>query len=191
MARMKSKKLTLLGRRGPLPVSPAAARIETVPNPAPRKPYLVRFTCPEFTALCPVTGQPDFAHFVIDYVPARTLIESKSLKLFLASFRNHRAFHEDCTMTIADRLLRAAASRSTCSTNRGRRPKRCGFPNRVSPLIAAADLNCPDRRRSRGLRGSCGSTPPCGRASPKPRYHPRIRCSASPRCSRSRSCRAP
>ena len=108
MARMISKKLRLLGKRSLLPASPAAARIETVPNPAPRKPYLVRFTCPEFTALCPVTGQPDFAHFVIDYVPARALIESKSLKLFLASFRNHRAFHEDCTMTIADKLLRAA-----------------------------------------------------------------------------------
>ena len=108
MARIKTKKLTLLGKRSPLPASPASARIETVPNPAPRKPYLVRFTCPEFTTLCPVTGQPDFANFVIDYVPAHRLIESKSLKLFLASFRNHCAFHEDCTMTIAERLLQAA-----------------------------------------------------------------------------------
>lgn len=102
------KKLTLLGRRVALPASPAVARIETVVNPQPRRPYLVRFACPEFTCLCPVTGQPDFAHFVIDYVPGRLLIESKSLKLFLASFRNHRAFHEDCTMTIAGRLMKAA-----------------------------------------------------------------------------------
>lgn len=108
MARIKTRKLTLLGQRAALPASPDAARIETVPNPAPRTLYLVQFTCPEFTTLCPVTGQPDFAHFVIDYVPARALIESKSLKLFLASFRNHRAFHEDCTMAIAERLMKAA-----------------------------------------------------------------------------------
>jgi 7-cyano-7-deazaguanine reductase len=69
----------------------------------------VRFTCPEFTALCPLTGQPDFAHIVIDYVPQDSLIESKSLKLFLVSFRNHGAFHEDCTLTIASRLIEAMA----------------------------------------------------------------------------------
>lgn len=105
----KAKKLTLaaLGRRTAIPKSPAAARLEAVPNPQPRETYLVRFTCPEFTALCPITGQPDFAHFVIDYVPRRSLLESKSLKLFLASFRNHRAFHEDCTITIAARISKA------------------------------------------------------------------------------------
>jgi 7-cyano-7-deazaguanine reductase len=71
--------------------------------------YVVRFTCPEFTALCPLTGQPDFAHIVIDYVPQDLLVESKSLKLFLGSFRNHGAFHEDCTLTIASRLIDAMA----------------------------------------------------------------------------------
>ena len=95
--------LTQLGHPSKLPKSPDAAVLETVPNPHPRLSYVVRFTCPEFTALCPVTGQPDFAHLVIDYVPEAKILESKSLKLYLGSFRNHAAFHEDCTLTIASR----------------------------------------------------------------------------------------
>lgn len=102
----RKTKLKSLGRRTAIPSSPAKARLETVPNPAPGKPYLVRFTCPEFTCLCPLTGQPDFAHFVIDYVPGRKIVESKSLKLFLHSFRNHAAFHEDTTLAIASRLVK-------------------------------------------------------------------------------------
>ena len=97
--------LTQLGHRSPLPQSPDAAVLETVPNPHSGRLYLVRFTCPEFTSLCPITGQPDFAHFVIDYMPAATILESKSLKLYLASFRNHGVFHEDCTLAIAGRLV--------------------------------------------------------------------------------------
>ncbi|MCH9013500.1 MAG: NADPH-dependent 7-cyano-7-deazaguanine reductase QueF, partial [Proteobacteria bacterium] len=100
----KSESLTQLGAKAELPASPEAAKIETVPNPHPGTLYLVRFTCPEFTSLCPVTGQPDFAHLVIDYVPGAVLVESKSLKLYLGSFRNHGAFHEDCTLAIAKRL---------------------------------------------------------------------------------------
>ncbi len=96
--------LTQLGAKAELPASPEAAKIETVPNPHPGTLYLVRFTCPEFTALCPMTGQPDFAHLVIDYLPEAALVESKSLKLYLGSFRNHGAFHEDCTLAIAKRL---------------------------------------------------------------------------------------
>ena len=96
--------LTQLGADAPIPSSPAEARLESVENPHPGKPYLVRFTCPEFTTLCPMTGQPDFAHLVIDYVPRERLLESKSLKLYLGSFRNHGAFHEDCTVAIARRL---------------------------------------------------------------------------------------
>lgn len=88
--------------------SPEKAIIDTVPNPHPTTDYMVRFTCPEFTSLCPITGQPDFAHLVIDYVPAKVLIESKALKLFLASFRNHGAYHEDCTVGIAKRLIEAS-----------------------------------------------------------------------------------
>jgi 7-cyano-7-deazaguanine reductase len=109
---MKEKPaLTQLGRLTGLPESPAAAVLETVPNPHQGRLYAVRFTCPEFTALCPLTGQPDFAHLVIDYVPEAAILESKSLKLFLGSFRNHGAFHEDCTLTIARRLVDALAPR--------------------------------------------------------------------------------
>ena len=97
--------LTQLGHRSALPESPAAAVLETVPNPHSGLLYAVRFTCPEFTSLCPVTGQPDFAHLVIDYVPEVTILESKSLKLYLGAFRNHGAFHEDCTLTIARKLV--------------------------------------------------------------------------------------
>ena len=93
-----------LGQHVPLPESPAAALLERVANPHPDTQDVTRFTCPEFTSLCPVTGQPDFAHIVIDYVPAGWLVESKSLKLYLASFRNHGAFHEDCTIAIGKRL---------------------------------------------------------------------------------------
>lgn len=97
-------KLSQLGQKAELPESPEAAVIETVPNPHPDTDYVVRFTSPEFTSICPITGQPDFAHLVIDYVPEASLVESKSLKLFLGSFRNHGAFHEDCTVAIAKRL---------------------------------------------------------------------------------------
>jgi len=93
-----------LGRHVALPASPAEAVLERVPAPAQDRAYVVRFTCPEFTSLCPVTGQPDFAHIVIDYIPRAWLVESKSLKLYLGSFRNHGAFHEACTMDIAARL---------------------------------------------------------------------------------------
>jgi len=97
--------LTQLGHSAAIAASPDAAVIEKVPNPEPAHAYLVRFTAPEFTSLCPLTGQPDFAHLVIDYVPGPFLVESKSLKLFLASFRNHGAFHEACTIGIARRLV--------------------------------------------------------------------------------------
>ena len=97
--------LTQLGSETIQPKSPDKAVLETVQNPQADMHYMVRFTAPEFTSLCPMTGQPDFAHIVIDYIPAALLVESKSLKLFLSSFRNHGAFHEDCTVSIARRLL--------------------------------------------------------------------------------------
>ena len=96
--------LTQLGQPTALPADPAQAVLERVPNPQAGQAYVVRFTQPEFTSLCPLTGQPDFAHLVIDYVPRDWLVESKSLKLFLGSFRNHGAFHEDCTVGIGRRL---------------------------------------------------------------------------------------
>ncbi|HEX3944089.1 MAG TPA: preQ(1) synthase [Rhizomicrobium sp.] len=101
---MKNKALQL-GRAVALPQSPDDARLDAVVNPHRNTDYLVRFTAPEFTCLCPITGQPDFAHFVIDYAPAKSILESKSLKLFLASFRNHGAFHEDCTVLIGKRIV--------------------------------------------------------------------------------------
>ena len=94
----------LLGQDVPVPTSPEEARLDRVPNPQADTLYLTRFTCPEFTSLCPVTGQPDFAHLMIDYAPRHWLVESKSLKLYLTSFRNHGAFHEDCTVAIGRRL---------------------------------------------------------------------------------------
>ncbi|TXH34887.1 MAG: NADPH-dependent 7-cyano-7-deazaguanine reductase QueF [Rhodospirillaceae bacterium] len=97
--------LTQLGHKAELPASPEAAVLERVPNPHPDQNYLVRFTAPEFTSLCPMTGQPDFAHFVIDYVPDQWLVESKSLKLYLGSFRNHGAFHEACSVDIGKKLI--------------------------------------------------------------------------------------
>jgi 7-cyano-7-deazaguanine reductase len=97
--------LTQLGALAPLPASPDQAVLERVPNPHPETLYLSRFTAPEFTSLCPVTGQPDFAHLVIDYAPAEWIVESKSLKLYFTSFRNHGAFHEDCTVAIGKRLV--------------------------------------------------------------------------------------
>jgi len=96
--------LTQLGHASRIPATPDQAVLERVPNPHPDARYVVRFVCPEFTSLCPMTGQPDFAHLVIDYIPDAWLVESKSLKLYLAAFRNHGAFHEACTLDVAKRV---------------------------------------------------------------------------------------
>jgi 7-cyano-7-deazaguanine reductase len=93
-----------LGQPSTIPSSPEKAQVDRVANPHPDTDYVARFTAPEFTTICPVTGQPDFAHLVIDYLPGPWLVESKSLKLYLNSFRNHGAFHEDCTVAIGKRL---------------------------------------------------------------------------------------
>ncbi|MBI1238356.1 MAG: NADPH-dependent 7-cyano-7-deazaguanine reductase QueF [Alphaproteobacteria bacterium] len=105
----RAKSKPQLGRAVALPASPDEAVLDAVANPHPDTDYLVRFTAPEFTSLCPVTGQPDFAHLVIDYAPAKRIVESKSLKLYLASFRNHAAFHEACTLAIGKRVIAAIA----------------------------------------------------------------------------------
>lgn len=98
------KALTQLGVETAIPATPEEAVLERVPNPHSDTNYVARFTVPEFTSICPVTGQPDFAHIIIDYVPGKWLVESKSLKLYMQSFRNHGAFHEDCTVAIGKRL---------------------------------------------------------------------------------------
>jgi 7-cyano-7-deazaguanine reductase len=103
--------LRQLGRNTPAPSSPEQAVIETVPNPDPRALFLVRFAAPEFTTLCAVTGQPDFAHLVIDYAPRARLVESKSLKLYLGSFRDASGFHEETTIKIGKRLVKELAPR--------------------------------------------------------------------------------
>ena len=89
----------------------SSSTLETFPNPNPGRDYLIEIVCPEFTSLCPITGQPDFAHLVLDYVPNRWLVESKSLKLYFASFRNHGAFHEACTLDIAKKVIQRLAPR--------------------------------------------------------------------------------
>ena len=111
MPKRKTPALTQLGHPVRIPTSPREAALEKVANPHRDVAYLVRFAAPEFTTLCPITGQPDFAHLVIDYVPRRWLVESKSLKLYLNSFRNSSGFHEDCTLAIAKRLLTELAPR--------------------------------------------------------------------------------
>ena len=102
-----AKKLTQLGQHVVQPASPDKAVLEAVPNPHPDVDYLIRFTVPEFTTLCPITGQPDFAHLVVDYAPGKTMVESKSLKLYLASYRNVGSFHEATTIAIAKRIIAA------------------------------------------------------------------------------------
>ena len=109
MPSTRKPRLKQLGTPTPLPASPDQAELERVPNPHPDKRYVARFTVPEFTSLCPITGQPDFAHLVIDYIPGRWLVESKSLKLYLGAFRNHGAFHEGCTLDIAKKVEAAIA----------------------------------------------------------------------------------
>jgi 7-cyano-7-deazaguanine reductase len=97
--------LTLLGHHASLPAKPDDAVLERVANPAIGKNYIVRLTCPEFTTLCPLTGQPDFAHIMVDYIPDKWIVESKSFKLLMGSYRNHGTFHEACTTEIATRLV--------------------------------------------------------------------------------------
>ena len=163
--------LTQLGHLARLPASPAEAVLETVPNPHPGTLYAVRFTAPEFTALCPITGQPDFAHLVIDYVPRGLLVESKSLKLYLSSFRNHGAFHEDCTIAIASAStrrsiltgyasaaigIRAAASPSTSSMPWATCRLASGCRTRAYRPIAAGGRMLPEKHAF-GLEPQVGS----------------------------------
>ncbi len=105
MSRKAQPAFAHLGRPSQIPEAPDAKTLDRAPNPQVDSNYVSRFTVPEFTSICPVTGQPDFAHLVIDYAPDRWLVESKSLKLYLWSFRNHGAFHEDCTVRIGKDLV--------------------------------------------------------------------------------------
>ena len=144
-----------LGRAVEWPATPDAAKLDRVPNPQKDTNYVVRFTAPEFTSLCPVTGQPDFAHLVIDYVPGLWLLEFKSLKLYVASFRNHGAFHEDCTVAIGKRIAAEIKPKFLriggywyprggipidVFWQTGKLPRECGFPTRaLRPIAAGAE----------------------------------------------------
>ena len=100
-----TKDLNSLGYKSKVPEFPNNNILEKVTNPKIGVDYAIRFTCPEFTSICPVTAQPDFAHIVIDYVPNKFIVESKSFKLYLLGYRNHGAFHEDCTISIAQDIV--------------------------------------------------------------------------------------
>jgi 7-cyano-7-deazaguanine reductase len=115
--RKRAGELTLLGHSdAKLPASPAEARLETFANPAPERNYRIHFETDDFTSVCPVTGQPDFARIDIDYVPDRLCVESKSLKFYLASYRNERAFNEAVTNRILDDFVKACAPREAIVT---------------------------------------------------------------------------
>ena len=108
----KHESLSLLGQNEKnYPASPAEAGLETFENAHPGRDYEIILDCPEFTALCPITGQPDFGKITIRYVADRQCIESKSLKLYLFAYRNHGAFHEEVTNLILDDLVKACAPR--------------------------------------------------------------------------------
>jgi len=112
----RAGRLTLLGKsEAKLPASPAEARLETFPNPAHRN-YRIHFETDDFTSVCPITGQPDFARIEIDYVPDRLCVESKSLKFYLASYRNERSFNEAVTNRILDDFVKACAPREVIVT---------------------------------------------------------------------------
>ena len=116
MAKQKSSGLSLLGRSEVrIPASPTEACLDTFPNPA-RRDYRIHFETDDFTSVCPITGQPDFARIEIDYVPNRFCVESKSLKFYLASYRNERAFNEAVTNRILDDFVRACAPRAAVVT---------------------------------------------------------------------------
>src|SRR5437763_14004393 len=117
MAKAKTSRLTLLGRsEARIPASPAEARLETFPNPAPRRNYWIHFETDDFTSVCQETGQPDFARIDIDYVPDLPCVESKSLKFYLASYRNERAYNEEVTNRILDDFVKECAPREAIVT---------------------------------------------------------------------------
>ena len=112
MTRKARGGLTLLGKgKTEQPDSPDQAVLEAFPDPTPGRNYWIRLDCPEFTSLCTITGQPDFGHLTIEYVPNRLCVESKALKLYLVSFRNHGAFHEAVTNRVLDDLVKAVRPR--------------------------------------------------------------------------------
>ena len=105
MANMKEFKS--LGKKSEIPNDPDKFNLESITNPNRAKDYVIRLSSPEFTSICPITGQPDFGNIIVDYVPNKKIVESKSYKLFLFSFRNFGGFHEDCTIKIAKKIIKS------------------------------------------------------------------------------------
>jgi|TARA_X000001036_G_scaffold390494_1_gene388218 7-cyano-7-deazaguanine reductase len=103
------KKLNQLGKKSKILSDPKKVILDTVENPNKKLKYVVRLSSPEFTSICPLTSQPDFGNIIIDYIPSKLIVESKSFKLFLHSFRNHGAFHEECTLMIANKVINAVS----------------------------------------------------------------------------------
>lgn len=101
----KYNELNALGNKGVIPINPDKNILEKISNPKIGVNYSIRLTCPEFTSICPVTSQPDFAYIIIDYLPNKFIVESKSFKLYLMGYRNHGAFHEECTVSIAQDII--------------------------------------------------------------------------------------
>ena len=103
------KKLNQLGKKSKILSDPKKVILDTVENPNKKLKYVIRLSSPEFTSICPLTSQPDFGNIIIDYIPSKLIVESKSFKLFLHSFRNHGAFHEECTLMIANKVINAVS----------------------------------------------------------------------------------
>ena len=103
------RELKQLGKKSNIQENPKDAILESVENPHKDLDYIIRLSSPEFTSICPLTGQPDFGNLIIDYMPKNLIVESKSFKLYLFSFRNHGAFHEDCTLMIAKEIIKSVA----------------------------------------------------------------------------------
>src|ERR1043166_6750530 len=136
-ARSDLTQLSLLGKPSQFPASPDEAKMETFPNRSPGRSYWIRFDCADFTSLCPVTSQPDFAKIAIEYIPDRICIESKSLKYYLASFRNERAFNEEVVNRILDDFVKTCAPRKAIV--RGEFAARGGIALTVTATYPDAD----------------------------------------------------
>ena len=100
------KEFKSLGNKSEIPSDPEKFKLESITNPHQNKEYVIRLSSPEFTSICPITGQPDFGNIIVDYIPNKKIVESKSYKLFLFSFRNFGGFHEDCTIKIANKIIK-------------------------------------------------------------------------------------
>lgn len=137
----QTENLTLLGKKTEYPHDYAPQVLEAFTNKHPGRDYWVRFNCPEFTSLCPITGQPDFATIQIDYIPDVKMVESKSLKLYLFSFRNHGAFHEDCVNIIMNDLIALMNPRYIEVTGFSRRVEASAYIHTATTVVPVRSMS--------------------------------------------------